>query len=421
MKGKRKPVAQQERLKWFERARFGMFIHWGISSVLGRGEWAMYWERIPREEYAELAKRWNPKPNAPEEWVALAKSAGMRYIVLTTRHHDGYSLFDSKVSDFTSAKTRPGRDLVGEFVRACRRGGIKIGFYYSLLDWRFPAYFAGPEEDPCGWAELVKYVHSQVRELMTQYGKIDILWYDGAWPYTADAWRSRQLNRMVRKLQPGILINNRSKLPEDFDTPEQHIARSPSGRAWETCMTMNDHWAYYQRDYNWKSTRRLIMNLVRTTSGSGNYLLNVGPRPDGTIPGASVIRLKEMGKWLEVNGKSIYGCGASPFGGGTVGATTAKGSTVYLHAFYWPGEEICIPGIKNKVKSARLLTTGKKLTVWQKPGASPPASLAGRQASQAGRLFIGGLPKKAPDPYVSVIVLKLEGKPEREAGFPQAW
>ena len=401
-------VEQEKRLRWFQNARFGMFIHWGISSLLGRGEWAMYRERIPREEYAELAKRWRPRRYAPDEWVAVAKSAGMHYIVLTTRHHDGYSLFESKVSEFTSAKTAPGRDIVQEFVRACRKGGMKIGFYYSLLDWRFPAYFAGPEKDPSGWAKLVEYVHAQVRELMTQYGKIDILWYDGAWPYDARAWRSVKLNRMVRKLQPHILINNRSKLPEDFDTPEQHVARSKSGRAWETCMTMNDHWACWRQDHNWKSTRQLVMNLMRATSGSGNYLLNVGPKPNGTIPQASVKRLREMGEWMKVNGESIYGCGASPFPGGSVGATTAKGSTVYLHIFYWAGEEICIAGVKNKVKSATLLATGKKLTVWQEP--------------DSARLFIRGLPKKPPDPYDSVMVLKLQGKPERGAGFPhQAW
>ena len=410
MKGKRtrpQEVEQSKRLKWFHKARFGMFIHWGISSLLGRGEWTMYWERIPLEEFVQLAKRWNPKRYHPEDWVALAKSAGMHYMVLTTRHHDGYSLFDSQVSEFTSVKTAPKRDLVGEFVGACRRAGMKIGFYYSLLDWRFPAYFTGPKKDPTGWAKLVQCVHAQVRELLTQYGKIDILWYDGAWPHDADAWRSAELNRMVRKIQPHILINNRSKLPEDFDTPEQHIARSPSGRAWETCMTMNDHWGYCRADRNWKPTRQLIMNLVRTTSGSGNFLLNVGPKPDGTIPQASVKRLKQIGEWMRVNGESIYGCGASPFRGEMVGLTTAKGSTVYLHVFYWPGEEICIAGVKNKVKSARLLATGKELTVRQEPNSV--------------RLFIRGLAKKPPDPYDSVIVLNLVGKPERIAGFPERW
>jgi alpha-L-fucosidase len=386
----------EARLKWFHQARFGLFIHWGVYAIPARGEWVMHVERIPTEEYAPLARRFRPRKYDPDAWVALAKEAGMKYMVLTSRHHDGFSLFDSKVSDFTAPKTAAGRDLIAEYVRACRRAGMKIGFYYSLLDWRWPAYWAGPEKDPEGWAKLVAYVHAQVRELCSNYGKIDILWYDGGWPHDANAWRSAELNRMVRSLQPHIIINNRSQLPEDIDTPEQHIKASTPGRAWESCMTMNDNWGYSAGDHNWKSTTQLIHNLVRTASGAGNYLLNVGPKADGTIPAPSVQRLREIGQWMKVNGESIYGSERCPFGGGMVGMTTAKGSTVYLHVLRWPGEELCIAGIKSKVKSAHLLATGA------------PAEVVRRK----DRLFLRGLPRKAPDRHDSVIVLKLQGKPE---------
>ncbi len=382
---------------WFSQARFGMFIHWGIYSIPARGEWVRLVERIPADEYEPLAKRFNPRKYHPEEWVTLAQETGMKYMVLTTRHHDGFSLFDSEVSEFTAPKTAAKRDLVAKYVEACRKKGMRIGFYYSLLDWRYPAYFSGPEKDPKGWAKFLEYVHTQVRELCTNYGRIDVLWYDGAWPWDAEAWQSAKLNAMVRKLQPHILINNRSQLPEDFDTPEQQISTpKDSKRPWETCMTMNDNWGYSAGDHNWKSTRQLIHNLVRCASGAGNYLLNVGPKRDGTIPPPSIRRLNEIGKWMKVNGESIYGSERCPFGGGMIGLTTARSSTVYLHVLRWPGKEATVAGIKNKVLSAHLLTTGAKAKVIQK----------------GDRLFLRGLPRKAPDPYDSVMVMELDGKPE---------
>lgn len=389
-------VSPEERMRWWNQARFGMFIHWGVYAIPARGEWVMHVERIPAEEYAPLAKKFDPKKYDPDEWAALAKQAGMKYMVLTSRHHDGFSLFASKVSDFTAPKTAAGRDLCAEYVRAARKAGLKVGFYYSLLDWRWPAYWAGPEKDPQGFRKLLDYVHAQVRELCTLYGRLDILWYDGAWPHDANAWRSKELNAMVRELQPLIVINNRSGLPEDHDTPEQHISASQAGRYWETCMTLNDCWGYSAGDNNWKTTTQLIHNLVRCASGAGNFLLNVGPKSDGTIPQPSVKRLQEIGAWMKVNAESIYGSERCPFGGGMVGMTTAKGSTVYLHVLRWPGEEVSIAGVKNKVRSAHLLATGQQAEPVQK----------------GDRLFIRGLPNKAPDPHDSVIVLKLDGKPE---------
>ncbi|MBC7236076.1 MAG: alpha-L-fucosidase, partial [Chloroflexi bacterium] len=294
------------RMQWWESARFGMFIHWGVYAIPARGEWVMYQEHIPHQEYAPLAKQFSPTHYDPDEWVRLAKSAGMKYMVMTTRHHDGFSLFDSQVSDFTAPKTAAKRDLIREYVEACHRGGMRVGFYYSLLDWRYPAYFRGPKADPEGWKELVDYVHAQVRELCSNYGRIDILWYDGGWPYTAEDWRSAELNAMVRELQPEIIINNRSQLPEDFDTPEQHVRASEPGRPWEACMTLNDSWGYNQADDNWKTPKQVLMYLVRCAHGGGNFLLNVGPQPDGAIPKESVRILETVGRWLERNGGSIY-------------------------------------------------------------------------------------------------------------------
>jgi len=384
-----------ERMKWWVESRFGMFIHWGLYSIPGRGEWLMHSERIPKGEYARLSEKFRPSRFDADKWVSLAKEAGMRYMVLTTRHHDGFSLWDSHISDFTSMKTAAKRDFVAEYVDACRKRGMRIGFYYSLLDWRWPAYWAGPEKDPKGWEEFRDYVHAQVRELMTQFGKIDIMWYDGAWPHSPEAWRSNELNAMVRGLQPDIIINNRSRVPEDLDTPEQHI--EGSDRPWEACMTIDDlWWGYHPGDPNLKSPMQLVRNLVRCVSGNGNFLLNVGPKPDGTIYAPHAVRLRAIGRWLRRNGKSIYGAGSSPFGQAHLGQVTAKGSTVYVHVMFWPGVEMCVAGIKNRVIKAYMLATGKKLTFDQ----------------QRDRLFVRGLPPKAPDPIDTVVALELEGRPE---------
>ena len=348
------------RLKWWTDARFGMFIHWGLYALLARGEWVMYCERIPKAEYARLADRFRPSKFKAERWVSLAEEAGMRYMVLTTRHHDGFSLWDSKASDFTSAKTAAKRDFVAEYVDACREVGMRVGFYYSLLDWRYKAYWDGPTKDPEAWKVFVEYVHSQVRELMSQYGKIDILWYDGGWPHDGNAWRSNELNAMVRNLQPDIIMNNRSGIHGDYETPEQHIQASQ--RPWETCMTLDDlWWGYHPGDPNLKSPTQLVRNLVRCVAGNGNFLLNVGPKADGTIHPAQASRLRAVGRWMKRNGEAIYGTGLSPFGQAHLGHVTAKKGRVYVHVMFWPGKEMCVTGIGNRVVRAYMLATGKSL------------------------------------------------------------
>jgi alpha-L-fucosidase len=388
-------------MKWWVEARFGMFIHWGVYAIPARGEWVMHHERIPKAEYARLADEFNPVKYDADEWVALAQEAGMRYMVLTTRHHDGFSLFDSKVSDYTSTKTAADRDLVGEYVDACKMAGMRVGFYYSLLDWRFPAYWDGPKKDPDGWAVFRAYVHSQVRELMTQYGKIDILWYDGSWPHTAEDWDSQKLNDMVRSLQPDIIINNRSGMPCDLETPEQRIQGHE--RPWETCMTMDDlWWGYHPGDANLKSPMQLVRTLVKCTEGNGNFLLNVGPKADGTIPEPQADRLREVGKWMKVNSDSIYGAGHSPFREGHLGHVTAKGNTLYVHVTCWPGTEMTVTGIANKVTRSYMLATGKELPFEQRQD----------------RLFVRGLPAESPDPIDTVVALEVEGEPKAmEASF----
>jgi alpha-L-fucosidase len=385
-----------ERTKWFEEARFGMFIHWGVYSVLGRGEWVMFQENIPKKEYEEIARRFKCENYNPEGWVKIAKEAGMKYIVLTTRHHDGYSLFDSKASDFNSKKIGPKRDLVEEFVSACRKHNMKIGFYYSLIDWRWESAYGGSEKNPSLWDELVEYVHFQVKELMTNYGKIDILWYDGNFyvnekretvPTKPEHWKADKLNKMVRELQPEIIINNRTGLPEDFDTPEQIIRPSPPGRLWETCMTMNLHWGYFSSDNLWKPAKQLIHYLTGCVGSGGNYLLNVGPMSDGKIPLESIKRLKEIGKWLKINGEAIYGAGRCNLNSGTSGVFTSKKDVIYLIVHWWHGEKIVIPFINVKIKSGYILKNKKKVKLVYK----------------GDRLFIEGLPIKEPDPLSTVI------------------
>ncbi|MGI6367249.1 MAG: alpha-L-fucosidase [Anaerolineae bacterium] len=393
-----------EHMRWWNEARFGMFIHWGVYAIPARGEWVMHQEHIPHAEYAPYADQFNPQCYDPDAWVQLAREAGMRYMVLTSRHHDGYSLFDSSVSQFTAPRRAAGRDLLRPFVEACHRAQMPVGFYYSLLDWRYPAYFAGPRRDPAGWLELVQYMHAQVRELCTNYGKLDILWYDGGWPYTAQDWRSDELNTMVRELQPGIIINNRAQLPADFDTPEQHVAASAPGRPWEACITLNGSWGYNAADDEWKSPRQVVSTLVRCASGGGNLLLNVGPRPDGTIPAESEQILRRVGEWLDVNGESIYGTDRSPFFTST-GMTTLRGKSLYVHVLRWPGSELVVPRLLTPVSSARFLANGEPIA-WEQRG---------------DRVFLQELPAAAPDDLDTVIVLELEGEPRALDYFVDGW
>lgn len=400
-----KAMSPQQRLAWFHKARFGMFIHFGLYAIPGRGEWVMYRERIPADEYAKLADRFNPKKFDADEWVSLAKQAGMKYMVLTTRHHDGFCLYDSQVSDYKATNTPFGRDLVAEYVTAARKAGMKVGFYYSLLDWRFGGYFER-DKYPDSAKAMVRRAHQQVEELMTRYGRIDVLWYDGGWvpnlpkEKLAAFWQAKKLNNMVRKHQPHILINNRSGTNEDLDTPEQHVTASEPGRGWESCMTMGDScgWGYIKHSPNFKTVPQLIQNLCKAAAGEGNYLLNVGPKPDGSIRNEETTRLREMGEWLDAYGEAIYGSQRCDLPAGQIGLWTRKGNDGYLCIFRWPGEEAVVPLIATKVKSATLL--------------GPEAKRVKVRQEHNGRLVLSGLPARPPLKPANVIKVRFASEPK---------
>lgn len=412
------PAQRDARMAWWREARFGMFIHWGIYAVPagtyngkridGIGEWIMNHGKIPVAEYQAYAKDFNPVKYNPDEWVRLAKEAGMKYIVITSKHHDGFALFDSKVSDWDIAGATPyKKDLLKPLADACRKYGLKLGFYYSQAqDWNNGGAAAGGKWDKAQEHSMDEYIDKvavpQVREILTNYGKDvpAVLWWDT--PIDMNQERAGKLIELL-KLKPGVIHNNRlgGGYKGDTETPEQYIpATGYPGRDWETCMTLNDTWGYKSYDHNWKSTETIIRNLVDIASKGGNYLLNVGPTAEGEIPAPSIERLKEVGAWMKVNGDAIYGTTASPFERLSWGRCTKKISgndtTLYLHVFNWPADgKLVVPGLKNSVKSARLLATGQKLKV--------------RNESDS---VVVEVPARAPDQISSTIVLQVMGVPE---------
>ena len=386
------------RMIWWHEAKFGMFIHWGLYSLVGREAWALELEGIPIAEYEKLAKRFTPKPNAAQDWARLARKAGQKYMILTTKHHEGFCLFNTEYTDYCAPKQACGRDLVKEFVEAARAEGLRIGFYYSLMDWHHPDG-ALCATDEAARRRFVDYIHGQIRELMTNYGKIDILWYDVSWPLDAKGWESEKMNEMVFKLQPDIIVNNRNALDGDFFTPEQEIQPAEVGRAWETYMTLNDSFGYHKADDNWKSPKTIVRQLVNCARGGGNYLLNIGPMPDGSVPPESVEILTRVGNWLEHNGQSIYGTERTPFEWSAFLDLTRKGNTLYIHVYFWPGETVSIGGLVAQVKSARLLASGKAIDFEQ----------------DHFRLSFPGLPASPPDQLVTVIAAECDSPPGQRA------
>jgi alpha-L-fucosidase len=384
----------EERIAWWQEARFGMFIHWGVYSIPAYDAWRMYQEHIPVDEYVQLADQFNPRNYNPAEWIAMAKEAGMKYIVITTRHHDGFCLFDSQVSEFTSAKTAAKRDLIAEFADACHQAGMRMGLYYSLVDWRFPGVIPhGTRLADENYEAMVAQAHAQVRELLTNYGKVDILWYDMPIPNDSQLWRSEELNAMARELQPDIIINDRAAIPGDFATPENTVIAQ--NRPWESCYSMNRSWGYARYDRNYKPVNELLRLLASCASQGGNFLLNVGPDAEGRFPVEAVERLRSIGQWMRVNGKAIYGARPSPVGAPNLGMETMVDNKVYLLLQRWPGSTVPIAWCGSKVKSARLLATGQYATVEQ----------------DGDRVWMHGFPEYPVDPYLNVIELIFEGKP----------
>ena len=391
---------QARRMQWWHAAKFGMFIHFGLYSQHARHEWAMENEAIPIQEYMQYAKQFNPRPGCQREWAKLAKAAGMKYMVMTTKHHEGFCNFDTKLTDYCAPKQGPGRDLVREYVEAARAEGLRVGFYYSLMDWHHPDG-AKCATDEAARKRFVEYTHGLIRELLTNYGKIDVLWYDVSWPLDAKGWESERMNKMVFELQPDIIVNNRNHLPGDFSTPEQKIVAETNGRAWESCMTLNDSWGYQRADDNWKSAKTIVRNLITCARDDGNYLLNIGPRPDGSVPEPSVEVLTEVGRWMQTNGDTIYKSDLCQPRRANYASFTRTGNTLFMHVHFWPGTDVSIGGLQTKVKSARLLKDNKPVTFSQDPY----------------RVHLTGLPIDAPDSPVTTIAIDCESEPTQDNIF----
>lgn len=435
-------LSKDERMKWWREARFGMFIHWGVYAQLagvyhgheqehGGAEWIMNRMKIPVAEYQSFAKDFNPVKFDADQWVKAAKDAGMKYIVITAKHHDGFAMFKSNASKWNIADATPyGKDVLKPLAAACKKYGIKLGFYYSQAqDWNNPGGAAARKEMQEGWAnpdsakinEYTKthnghwdpaqqtktfdqYINDvavpQVKELMTNYGDVAVLWWDTPTNMTDEA---AQKLAAVLKLQPNIITNDRLKRPNfpgDTKTPEQKIPTREEldGKDWETCMTMNGTWGYRTSDHNWKSTETLIHNLCDIASKGGNYLLNVGPKPDGTFPQESVERLKEIGDWMKVNSEAIYATKAGPVApfawGRCTKKETANSTTLYFSVFDWPKDgKLFIPGVSNKVVATSLLAGHKSL-----------------QTETTTDGLIIKVPTEAPNKFASVIKVEVQGK-----------
>lgn len=381
-------VGHTERTKWWTEARFGMFVHFGIYAIPGRGEWVQWNEQIPVEEYAKLADQFKPEAG-PANWVETAKAAGAKYMVFTTRHHDGFAMFDTKAGDFNSVKSAAHRDFVAEYVKAARKAGLYTGLYYSPLDWRFPGYIMPDLQLKSAEAMRAQY-HTQMQELLSNYGPIDILWFDGGgkdwlsfggewkgakWQRRSGAsrtrfnWEDDKVEAMIRQLQPKAIYNGRVDVHEDFLCREGDgaLGQFDSEHPWELCTTLAGAWGY-QQNAKVKSLKQCVQLLAQTAGRDGNLLLNVGPRPDGQIDEPQVERLREIGQWLGKYGESIYGTRGGPFLPGEYGTSTYRGNTVYLHVLKWPGDKMGLPAITAKVTRATVLTGGKATVVNSEKG-----------------------------------------------------
>ena len=430
--GQKRPLSKDERMKWWRDARFGMFIHWGLyavpagqwkgKNIPGIGEWIMESADIPVSEYEPLAQQFNPVKFNANEFVRIAKNAGMKYIVITSKHHDGFCLWDSKVTDYDIIDASPFKlDILKELSKACKKQGIKLCFYHSIMDWHhpdaqrpfYPNYNDRNKSNPNFARYAENYMKPQLKELITKYGPLGVMWFDGEWIKDWTEPQGKDLYNYVMSLQPNIIINNRvgkgrkgmeglnkgdQEYAGDFGTPEQQIpATGLPGVDWESCMTMNKTWGYKSYDHDWKSSKVLIQNLADITSKGGNFLLNVGPTAEGLIPDASVERLAAMGKWMKVNSESIYGTTASPFGKLPWGRCTAKADKLYLHVFDWPTNgNLEVTGLKKGINKAYLLADKKR--------AKLPVRRKGEDK------IVIRVPSNAPDAINTVVVLEINDK-----------
>ena len=421
-------------MNWFTEARFGMFIHFGAYSLAARHEWVKNYERLDDAAYAKYVENFDPDLFDAREWARAAKRAGMKYIVLTTKHHEGFCLFDSKYTDYKSTKTPFGRDVVREFVDACRAEGLRVGFYYSLLDWHHPDYtidYCYPRHTNLTRAEYAKlnvgrdfskyvdYLHAQVRELLTNYGKVDIMWYDfsanadssfrDTFKTTAD-WRGVELMRMTRELQPGIIVNDRlgDGVEADVFTPEQvkepkWVERKGRRVAWESCQTFSGSWGYNRDEMTWKSPRQLLAMLVDIVSKGGNLILNVGPTGRGTFDRRALDRLAAIGAWMAFNGRSIYGCTEAPAEfkapEGTVLTYNPTRRRLYVHLLEYPVKVLPIE-FAERVRYAQFLHDASEVQVKQ------PRNVSGSLRKGINPSF--HLPVVKPDVEIPVIEVILK-------------
>lgn len=391
-----------KRMKWFRNARFGMFIHYGLFAIDGMGEWELVHQNMDETKFREQAKHFMPKEGCVDEWVRLAKKAGAKYVVMTTRHHEGFSLWDSKVNPYNSMNYC-GRDLVREFVDACHKYKLKIGLYSSLMDWHHPdSWKCVSDED--ARKRFIQYIEDLNVELLSNYGKIDILWYDMSWPLDhSQKWDSVNRNYKLRQLQPGIIINNRSKMPEDFFTPEESLNPEDSNSDWEACMTFNKiSWGYINEEQakNFTySAQQIARMLTICTKSGGNLLLNIGPRADGTLPDVDKKQLIKFGKWIKKYKEAFYGikkrCNGSSIGGNAVtGAISSKdGKSVYLVNYIWPNNgKLIIGGYIKPPERITELSTGEEFDF----------------TFEKGCITINNLPEKTLDTILGIPVFKME-------------
>ena len=381
--------------EWFVHDRFGMFIHWGLYALPARHEWIKNLEKITEEKYQKYFEYFDPDMYDPREWARAAKKAGMKYAVLTTKHHEGFCLFDSAYTDYKAANTKAGRDLVREYVDAFREEGLKVGFYYSLIDWHhpdFPIDPLHPRRDDDNIDELNKgrdirryaeYMRNQVTELLTNYGKIDILWFDFSYPNSEYRgmkgkgkldWEAEELIATARRLQPEIIIDNRTEIEQDLWTPEQYQPtdwiRDDDGNrvVWEACQTFSGSWGYHRDESTWKTPEMLIRMLVNTVSCGGNLLMNVGPTARGYFDDRAVNALDAIGSWMKYNSRSIYGCTQSEFKAPADVRYTQKEGRLYVHIYAYPYRHLRLPGLADKVDYAQFLHDNSEIFFEEKDG-----------------------------------------------------
>jgi alpha-L-fucosidase len=427
---------RQARLKWWTDARFGMFLHWGLYALPARHEWVKSNERMTDEAYARYFAHFNPDLYNPREWARAARLAGMKYFVVTMKHHEGFCLWDSKLTDYKATRTPYGQDLIMPLVQAMRAEGLRVGFYYSLLDWHHPDYTVDmhhPMRDDQAFVENSKtrdlgnyadYLFAQVREILTEFGRIDTLFLDFSFPGAngkgRNEWRSEKLLNMIRKLQPGIIVNDRLDLLDvpggwDYRTPEQFMPREwvkVDGKPvpWETCQTFSGSWGYDREESTWKSVHQLVAMLIETVSKGGNLLLNVGPTARGTFDGRAMDRLQGIGAWMEKNGRSITGCTQAPAEfrapANCLLTYTAEGKRLYVHVLEWPLGVLALDGFAGRVEYAQLLHDASEVPFTEKGG--QVGFMPGSRGPETENTLTLRLPVRRPDVEVPVIELFLK-------------